>query len=136
MEAALVLVLTRLALLFVPFRKIASLLGDAHFESPRELTIAQAVWARRVGWAVGTMNRHTFEECTCLSQAITAQWMLRRRGVPSTLYLGLAKRDGNLIAHAWVRGGNMILTGAPSHRQFTVVATLAECSHGPRKLPG
>jgi hypothetical protein len=81
---------------------------------------------KQIGWAVGVMSRHTWWDSKCLAQAIAAQWMLRRRAVPGTLYLGMSK-DGaqDLIAHAWVRSGHVILTGASRQRWFTVVSTFA-----------
>ena len=42
--------------------------------------------------------------------------MLKRRGIPGTVYLGVMKdenRPVTLAAHAWVRCGSIILTGAP-----------------------
>jgi hypothetical protein len=51
--------------------------------------------------------------------------MLKRRRIAATLYLGVAKDENKaekLAAHAWLRCGDVILTGAHGHRQFTVVA--------------
>jgi hypothetical protein len=82
---------------------------------------------RRIGRAVVTMSRHTPWESQCLVQAIAAKMMLRRRGVPSTLYLGVTKDDATgLSAHAWVRSGDVVLTGAAGRERFTVIATFAE----------
>ena len=53
--------------------------------------------------------------------------MLRRRRISSTLYFGLSRDTGSeLKAHAWVRSGTQVLTGAKGHHAFTVVATFAE----------
>jgi hypothetical protein len=53
--------------------------------------------------------------------------MLRRRGVPSTLYLGVMKDDtAGLSAHAWVRSGDVVLTGATGRERFTVISTFTE----------
>ena len=126
-EATTLLGLARLALWFVPFRRIVSLLGNMRAESSVELTSAQAARAKQIGWAVGTMSRHSLWKYTCLAQAVAAQAMLKRRGVPSTLYLGVAKDDEeNFTAHAWVRSGRAILTGAPGHDQYTVVAAFGD----------
>ena len=125
-EALLFLGLARLGTRLVPFRWLARFLGRARAESPAELNAADAARVKQIRWAVVTLSRHTFWECACLVQAIAAQLMLKRRGIPSTLYLGVAKNDEqNLIAHAWVRSGRAILTGASSHQQFTVVSTFA-----------
>ena len=45
----------------------------------------------------------------------------------STVYLGLAKDDQEgLAAHAWIRSGDRILTGADAHDQFKVIATFGD----------
>ena len=52
--------------------------------------------------------------------------MLRRRGVPGTLYLGMTKNPkGELEAHAWLRSGSAVLTGGGSSNQYTVLAAFA-----------
>jgi hypothetical protein len=54
--------------------------------------------------------------------------MLKRRRIAATLYLGVAKKKDQpeqLAAHAWLRCGDAILTGAAGHRQFAVVAVFA-----------
>jgi hypothetical protein len=61
--------------------------------------------------------------------------MLQRRRIPSTLYFGVAKDpDGNLKAHAWLRSGTQMVTGAAGRKQFTVVATFADIQN-PTKTP-
>jgi hypothetical protein len=83
--------------------------------------------ARHVHWAVSIISGHTFWHNSCLVQAIAAQLMLKRRRVPSTLYLGMTKNETReLTAHAWVRSGQVILAGAPAHQRFTVVSAFAE----------
>jgi hypothetical protein len=58
---------------------------------------------------------------------LAATWMLQRRDISSTLYFGLAKDSNRGVkAHAWVRSGARILTGAEGHEDFEVVATFAE----------
>ena len=34
-----------------------------------------------------------------------------KRGVNTTLYLGVGKEDGNMVAHAWLRCGQLYVTG-------------------------
>jgi hypothetical protein len=121
------LVAARLAVWFVPFRRLANGLGDKMAESPTEDTEAQRATAARIGWAVRALGRRLPWMSQCLVQAVAATWMLRRRRIPSTLYFGLAKdTGGELKAHAWVRSGTQVLTGAKGQHTFTVVATFAE----------
>jgi hypothetical protein len=51
----------------------------------------------------------------CLSRSLAARWMLNRRGVPNTLYVGI--RSGGARAsetlHAWLTVGDTVLLGGP-----------------------
>jgi hypothetical protein len=46
--------------------------------------------------------------------------------VPATLYLGL-KNDTSreLLAHAWLRAGRLVVTGRRGHREFTHIVSFA-----------
>ena len=126
-EAALFMALARSAILLIPFRRIAPLLGRERLESPLEITRLQDFKAKQIGWAVVTMSYRTFWQSTCLVQAVAAQLMLNRRGIPGTLYLGAVKdKENKLHAHAWVRCGKSILTGAEGHQRFSVISTFAQ----------
>ena len=50
------------------------------------------------------------------------QLMLRRRGLPGTLHLGVAKEGNRMEAHAWLRCGDQIVTGGHELERFGVVA--------------
>jgi hypothetical protein len=84
-------------------------------------------YIRRISWAIDVLSRRTPWESKCLVQAITAKILLRRKLLPNTLYLGVAK-DGNdkMIAHAWTRTGCRIVTGGYGLDAYTVVATFAD----------
>jgi len=126
LEASGWLGLARLALLLLPFRWLAPYLGRQMAQSPGAAA-APAVLLERIAWAVATASRHLPWDCFCLAQALAAKAMLQRRGVPSTLYLGLAKGgEAQLQAHAWLRCGAQILTGRPGMTGFTIIATFAE----------
>lgn len=127
LEATFWLALVRLVLLTVPFRRIAPLLGILQNESAAAVPAGAAQNASRIGWSVRTMARRTPWESACLTQAISAKAMLRRRHIHSTLYLGLAKNQSQAMkAHAWLRCGAAILTGEAGHEQFTILSSFAE----------
>lgn len=130
LEALFWLVAARLTVLIIPFRYIALLLGDHMAMSPTESFPEQAARSRQVGWAVRAVAHHTPWDSNCLAQAIAGKMMLRRRGIVSTLYLGVVKDEGkDLAAHAWLRSGDQILTGGGNSR-FTVLSTFAERPEG------
>jgi len=85
--------------------------------------------------AVRWMSKHTLWESKCLVQAIAAMKMLERRKIESTLYLGTGKDDnGKMIAHAWLRSGSRIITGAEMMKRFTVVAIFGKEIQGERYI--
>jgi hypothetical protein len=127
LEAALWLGIARLAILLIPFRQIAPFLGKHMTESPQSIVPAHRGLAERVCWAIKTASRHVPWESKCLAQVIAVKGMFRLRGIPSTIYLGLAKEEEEkLIAHAWLRTGDVTVVGTPPIDQFKVVSTFAE----------
>lgn len=121
-EAALTLTAARLALL-LPFRWLAGTLGRKAGETPLELPQPQLEAARQVGWAVRAAAKRTPWKSACLAQALTACWMLKRRAIPATFYLGVSRKDQGMTAHAWLRSGPVILTGAEGRQAYTVLST-------------
>lgn len=165
-ELVLELVRARWDIAWTPFREIARGLGvrgEATDESPldgrAELLRSVKMWlhvlARRLPW-----------DCACLVRALAARRVLGRRGVPSTLYLGVARggrgaspdvstgeagegrgggrgrgegeREGErerereeaegrsglgtaFRAHAWLRCGDVFVTGGRERLAFTEI---------------
>lgn len=128
LEAFALLGIARLLVLTVPFRWLARSLGEHMRESAPEAEPTDLHQARQVGRAVLSAANNTPWKSVCLPQAVAGQWMLKRRRIATTLYLGVAKADAKpeqLAAHAWLRCGEAIITGRAGHRQFTVVATFS-----------
>jgi hypothetical protein len=126
LEAFCLLGLARLTILAVPFKWFALTLGQTANPSPIAASASQLSCAKSVGQAVRSAARYTPWQSVCLPQAVAAQWMLKRRRISATLFLGVAKdqtQPQTLAAHAWLRCGDAIITGAEDHHLFTVVAT-------------
>ncbi|WP_188118501.1 lasso peptide biosynthesis B2 protein [Thermoclostridium caenicola] len=108
-----VLGIMRLLMILLPFRRLTALMGKAHQESPYSLDPASQILAQEVGFAINIVSNHTPWKSECLVKALAAQFILKVLNISSTLYLGVSKDDSNhLTAHAWVRSGNQIITGA------------------------
>ena len=101
-EAWLLLHLSRSLILLIPFRYIAARLGKKHYET-ESATIEQKYWSH-IEIAIVRAARFTFYKSRCFDQAITGKIMLKRRGVPTTLYLGILKEQNNLEAHTYFTG--------------------------------
>ncbi len=95
-------------------------------ETSTELQVNKRKDLFEVSKFIHIASKFTFWESECLVKALAARFMLNRRGIESTLYLGTGKDDtGKLIAHAWLRSGPYYITGFEEMKKFTVVATFA-----------
>ena len=56
---------------------------------------------------------------SCLAEAAAGQIMLRRRGKPGVVVIGLRPADGEWDAHAWLLGERGALTGGIASEGFT-----------------
>jgi len=116
----------RAAILRVPFKKLTrSLEHQAKKGVLKELGEEQKIVAISIGKAIEQAAAHTPWESACLAQSLTAQRMLKKRGVPGVFYLGVAKDEAStekMKAHAWSQCGNTIITGGRGHEDFTVLS--------------
>jgi hypothetical protein len=56
---------------------------------------------------------------TCLRESLALWWLLRRRGIPAELRIGVRKEGVALLAHAWVeQGGAPLGMGPLGHSPF------------------
>lgn len=117
--------IARAIILLVPFNKIKKYIGKHKKETPFEIDSTFYDIASRVAWAVDHVSRNTPWQSKCLVQALTAQNMLKHRKISSTLYLGVKKDGGKMEAHAWLRCGQMYVTGGINKDEFTEVARFA-----------
>lgn len=127
-EALAWLCVAKIVVTLVPFRLLARMLGTRETETGTNITPADRKIAVRVSWAVQAAARHVPLGFVCLPQALAAWRMLRRRGLPTTLYFGVAIEPGGragVLAHAWLRAGDKIVTGAHREGQYVRVAMFA-----------
>lgn len=131
-EAFFLLGLARFLVLTLPFKWLARTIGTHMNEAGPDINDNDFRLARLIGQAVRSAASNTPWESVCLPQAVVCQWMLKRRNIPGTVYLGVAINKtipDKLSAHAWLRCGRSLLTGADGHRQFTVVSTFSTDKH-------
>jgi len=114
----------RFFILTFSFKKLSKKLGNlngppSHADTPPDgKTINLANSIRRISGIVPW-------ESKCLVQAVVAKILLKKRGIESTLYLGVRKSGDNssLEAHAWLDVGNQTILGGDVSDQFTVVSS-------------
>lgn len=126
MEAYYTLGIKRAAILSIPFKKLTRSLQ--HHDKKRglmELSDEQKEMALSIGKAIEQAAAHTPWESACLAQSLTAQKMLKKRGIPGIFYLGAKKEDESkekIKAHAWSQCGDAIITGGRGHEEFTILS--------------
>jgi len=121
LEAWFLLHVSRLIILFLPFKKIVASLGILNQESINENN--DLLVAENIKKAIQRASRHSLHPSKCYDQALAGKFMLKWRRLPSTIYFGLSMNNkSNLIAHAWLRFGNNIITGEKGMEDFTIVA--------------
>lgn len=87
------------------------MMGERGVESELTEDMDNMKIAKRVGIHVNRITQHTMWESKCLVRAMTARKLLKQKGIHSTLYLGVGKEDGKMVAHAWLRCGQLYVTG-------------------------
>ncbi|WP_258605155.1 lasso peptide biosynthesis B2 protein [Mesorhizobium sp. AR10] len=71
---------------------------------------------RRVAWGVAAAARFV-PRASCLTQALSGQYILARQGNASKIRIGIERDTGTqLKAHAWLMSGNHIVLGGSIDR--------------------
>ena len=101
----------RLKIKYVSPDKLHKQWGVEGEESPYEETKENYQYAGKVAYTVDRICNRTTWESKCLVRALTAQKLLKKKKIASTLYLGCGLEEGKMIAHAWLRCGIVYVTG-------------------------
>lgn len=101
----------RLCLLFVPMSRIETMIGVRGEESSAEETLENIKLAKLVGFHVNRVTAHLPLKRKCFVRALSARKLLMKKGVNTTLYLGVCKENDKMAAHAWLRCGQLYVTG-------------------------
>jgi hypothetical protein len=129
-HAAFCLLAARLALRWLPFRTVSAHFGVRGCVSPLDDAPRSIDAAHRITWAIAAAARRVPWTARCLEQALAARWMLRSRNVASTFYIGVEVGTrlelGSLEAHAWLRSGSVIVSGAEVRDRFTTLVTYGD----------
>jgi hypothetical protein len=119
-EAVAALALAAFTIATLPFRRVVRLSAP-----PIDAAVDHGDQSRsidKVRWAVSACARRVPWRAKCLEQAVAAQWMLRRRSVPAAIHYGVARHNGGLAAHAWVRAGSLDVLGCETAGDFRELA--------------
>lgn len=71
----------------------------------------------QVSRMVAVAASHGLYRANCLRQALAVWWLLERRGIVTTLMMGVRKDEQGFAAHAWVECCGQVLIGGSDARQ-------------------
>jgi hypothetical protein len=109
----------------IPFRFYSRLLGNSVLpEKANKIKSynSDEKCVRLIAHAIHRGVKWVPVEQRCLSQALAACSMLRKRKIPFYSFLGVEKQENKMAAHAWIISGNEFVTGRSGHEKFTIVA--------------
>ncbi|HEY4085984.1 MAG TPA: lasso peptide biosynthesis B2 protein [Bryobacteraceae bacterium] len=132
-EAFLWLALARIATLIIPFRWIMRLLtlqpGDGAAQNPAVPGPDSLAFALRARRALVITGRRTLWRSNCLTKSLAGAGMLRSRRIASLIAVGVNHPIHSpglpRKAHAWLSSGDVMVTGAPTHRDYNAIVTFA-----------
>jgi hypothetical protein len=128
LEAAIWLVMARIALALVCFPRIARHLGRLRAPAdPRTDSTEDRAVAREISWAIDHSAQLLPLRLVCLPRALAAWQMLHLRGIWSRVHCG-ASRDpdrATLVTHAWVDVCGVEVTGYPEAHHCVEVGFFA-----------
>jgi len=124
-QSALLLSIVRIGLWLLPFQTLRCLL--AHISRTPQAPVQEGGHAgiQQIVWAVALTSRY-MPAATCLTQALATQVLLKRRGHPACLRIGVARSDaGAFQAHAWVEcQGKIVIGGIQARARYTPLPPL------------
>jgi hypothetical protein len=122
-EALITSAYVRFTLSFLPFKIVKSWLGKTNTRPDIELSPAQLLQIKKTYHTLKLCDKYAFWKTECYTLALTGKILLRRRNIPSTLYIGWKKGNGKYEGHAWLKTANdAVISGNMDLTQFQVNA--------------
>ena len=85
----------------------------------------QKVNLQRMAWLVDVADRYAPGKSSCLRQTAALAWLLRRRGVATSLRIGVARQEGKFTAHSWLETGEGEVFGLSETDKYTPLSNPA-----------
>ena len=104
--------LTALALRLLPLPTVLGMFGTN--QPPATAPRTSSASSEDILWSIRAAAALSWKP-TCAVRGLVAERLLRRAGFAAQFKLGVARRDEDFQAHAWVEGDKGILIGASEH---------------------
>ena len=120
-QAWICIAIARCMLIFMPFRKIAPLLGKSVTAGDTANT-RTSLRPERIRAAIRRAAAWSPWRAKCFEQALAGKIMLTYRNMTGIVFFGINKVGDDLQAHAWLESEGVIITGGKEAGQFIVIA--------------
>jgi hypothetical protein len=116
----------RIVIFTIPFSLISKLFLQSRKIKTNEDQNAKI--AKNIGLMVARASKYTPWKSKCLVQVLVCKMMLRKSGIVSTTYIGMAKeKDIKLQGHAWISyNEDIILGGRCSPHKYKEIARFTD----------
>ena len=116
--------INRFIILFIPFRRIAPKMGQEMVAVDVTYTKQSINRSKVIGRLIISASKRTPWQSKCFVQALTGIELMWLFKLPYTLYFGIRRGDEakRLEAHAWLKHGDLFVTGYAGHDLFHPVA--------------
>lgn len=121
------LAIARLFILFVPFKHIASFMESNHNIKQTQAKNPNETLLKTVSGYTRKISKMTPWGYNCFAKALATKFFLNRKKIPSTIYFGVCHKgkQNKFKAHAWLKCGEIIITGAQNHEHYTVMKSFS-----------
>lgn len=111
----------------ISFKKVAAKLGEAMTETDTNCSEEEKRTALEIGKKLKKLSLYTPFRSKCFEQAIALKFLLNKRGIEATIYLGVLKAEEEeemqMKAHAWTRVGSVYPTGFKGKDKYSIIST-------------
>ena len=109
-QAWLLLLLADLALRTLPFTTIMKYCRHQNI-SRRTQSVNPPLPATRIAWLVEKAGQYCPAGTSCLKEVLVLSRLLARRGVATTLRIGVGRQADAFAAHAWLEQDGRVILG-------------------------
>lgn len=107
-----------LGLRCLPFKYFSALLRKMPLGGGEERADFRPLSMARLERLVEIAGRYAPVEATCLKRALVLSWLLRRRGITTTLQIGVVRQGEALAAHAWLEVEGRPILGVSDDERY------------------
>lgn len=79
---------------------------------------------RRLAWLIEVADRYAPGRSSCLRQSVALSWLLRRRGIATTIRIGVAREGENFVAHSWLQSNEGEVFGVSDVKEYALLLSL------------